>query len=191
MICFFCHGGTLALRFRSTKAPACLSVSLYSPIGHWSNITTGNLDLICHRQINARPLCQFPKREREKANEKERKEGTRGSSVWDRNWDMHFDGFNVCITMSQSHRQTSCCREIISLALIQRPIQSLQWTVASLAHLFLLYRGNGCTSGLQVLTLTTITAAVFYAWSVSWMLLATRGSCGKVSVWTCRFIVCD
>lgn len=68
----------MALRFRSTKAPACLSVSLYSPIGHWSNITTGNLDLICHRQINARPLCQFPKREREKANEKERKEGTRG-----------------------------------------------------------------------------------------------------------------
>lgn len=52
----------MARRFRSTRASGCLSVSLSGLIGHWSNIMTGHLDLICHRPITALLVSQFAKR---------------------------------------------------------------------------------------------------------------------------------
>lgn len=62
----------MARRFRSTRASGCLSVPVSGLIGHWSNIMTGHLDLICHRPMTALHVSQFTKR---REREIERKEG--------------------------------------------------------------------------------------------------------------------
>jgi len=82
--------------------------------------------------------------------------------------EMHFDGFNVCITRNLSHRQPSYSRGMKSLALIQRPLQSLRRSVASSAHLSYPYRGNGFGSGRQVLALFSMHELL----SVLWICLA-------------------
>lgn len=70
----------MARRFKSTQASACLSVSLSGLIGHWSNIMTGHLDLICHRPMTALQVSQFTKRSQRVIDRKEgRKKTVRGT----------------------------------------------------------------------------------------------------------------
>lgn len=44
---------------------------------------------------------------------------------------MHFDGFNVRITRNLSHCHSWFSRGMKSLAILQRPVESLQWNVAN------------------------------------------------------------
>lgn len=164
MICLFCLGGTLACRFRSAanrRLPVCLS--LLRLIGHWSSIMTGHLDLICHRAMTALHVSQFAKRRgREIDGKTGGKTTVREETAW--NWEMHFDCFNVHITRNLSHYQPWFSREMKSLALIQGPLKSLQWSVASSPQPPHPPRGNGCWSRLHVLAITTTTAIVFTIW---------------------------
>lgn len=72
----------MARRFRSTRASGCLSVSLSGLIGHWSNIMTGRLDLICHRPMTALHVSQFTKRREREVDRKEGRQKTvRGGGI--------------------------------------------------------------------------------------------------------------